>query len=358
MVRHHDHFCSLFCGHVNKSTNLNERLAKTRTLRILVVHVRTFYLPLVSYARIIGIRLASFRCRWLFNKRHCYQKGYLDAFLNDCDLPYCSFKIALTIGKSFWRSGCSLALPLLSARTSFSFVPYSLASHSARISIPSVSMSSISSSLDDVRAQKQELRKEIRSRMKNVTTDDIAAQSALVWQRLFALPEYQQAKSVGLFLSMPKHEINTDLALSDAIANGKTVYVPQVGKNFELADMDLIRVMLPENIDEEIFHQQWPRNKWGIPEPPESMQRITANVGDIDLLVVPGLAFDAKGGRLGQGKGYYDRFIARMRNGSEKPKLVAVGLEPQFVRDATIPVTELDYTMDMIVLPNQTITVR
>jgi 5-formyltetrahydrofolate cyclo-ligase len=88
------------------------------------------------------------------------------------------------------------------------------------------------------------------------------------------------------------------------------------------------------------------------------MQRIAAKVGDIDLLVVPGLAFDEKGGRLGQGKGYYDRFIARMRNGSEKPKLVAVGLEPQFLQDATIPVTELDFIMDMIVLPNQTITVQ
>lgn len=223
-----------------------------------------------------------------------------------------------------------------------------------------MSSSSVLSSDDDVRAQKQVLRKQIRSRMKDVSTEEITKQSELVWQRLFALPEYQQAKSVGLFLSMPKHEINTDMALSDAIANGKTVFVPQVGKNFELADMDLIQVMLPENTssNDEIFHKQWPRNKWGIPEPPENMERVAAQVGDIDLLIVPGLAFDAKGGRLGQGKGYYDRFIARMRSHeSGKPKLVAVGLEPQFVQDAEIPVTELDYTMDMILLPNQTIIV-
>ncbi len=293
----------------------------------------------------------------LANKRKPLRlRGYLKAFLNGCVLPYC-FKIALTIGKSFRRSGCiRFALPLLSA-SAFSFVPL-VSNQKARISIPSVSMSSNSSSLDDVRAQKQVLRKEIRSRLKNVTTEDITAQSALVWQRLFELPEYQQAKSIGLFLSMPKHEINTDLALSNAIASGKTVYVPQVGKNFELAEMDLIQVILPENTNNEIFHKEWPRNKWGIPEPPESMQRIAAKVGDIDLLVVPGLAFDEKGGRLGQGKGYYDRFIARMRNGSEKPKLVAVGLEPQFLQDATIPVTELDFIMDMIVLPNQTITVQ
>jgi len=218
------------------------------------------------------------------------------------------------------------------------------------------------STTDDegVRAQKQALRKQIRSRVKELSADDMASQSAQVWERLFALSEYKKAKSIGLFLSMPKHEINTDAALSDAVSNGKTIYVPEVGKNFELADMDLIQVILSEDASKsgEIFHRTWPRNKWSIPEPPESMERIPAQPSDIDLLIVPGLAFDAKGGRLGQGKGYYDRFIARMRaGGSQKPKLVAVGLEPQFVKDAEIPVTNHDFTMDMILLPNQTVIV-
>jgi 5-formyltetrahydrofolate cyclo-ligase len=122
--------------------------------------------------------------------------------------------------------------------------------------------------------------------------------------------------------------------------------------------MDLIQVILPEGVsaDDKVFHHEWPRNKWGIPEPPESMPRIAATPGDIDLLVVPGLAFDAKGGRLGQGKGYYDRFIARMRKDFDKPLLIAVGLDPQLVD--RVPVTELDLTMDLIIVPNQTVTVK
>lgn len=194
--------------------------------------------------------------------------------------------------------------------------------------------------------------------MKELSPDDTATQSAKVWERLFALAEYKQAKSVGLFLSMPKHEIDTDMALVDAIHNNKAVYVPQVGKNFELAEMDLIKVNAPESVSatDKIFHQDWPRNKWGIPEPPESMPRVAAAPGDIDLLVVPGLAFDAHGGRLGQGKGYYDRFIARMRKDSKKPLLVAVGLDPQLVDH--IPVTEFDFSMDMVLLPDQTVTVK
>jgi 5-formyltetrahydrofolate cyclo-ligase len=194
--------------------------------------------------------------------------------------------------------------------------------------------------------------------MKELSPEETATQSAKVWERLFALPEYQQATSVGLFLSMPMHEIDTDIALIDSIHNNKTVYVPQVGKNFELAEMDLIKVILPDadSINNSIFHHDWPRNKWGIPEPPKNMPRGAASPGDIDLLVVPGLAFDAQGGRLGQGKGYYDRFIARMRKDSKKPLLVAVGLEPQLVD--RIPVTELDFCMDILVLPNQTVTVK
>ena len=74
------------------------------------------------------------------------------------------------------------------------------------------------------------------------------------------------------------------------------------------------------------------------------------------VLAFPGLAFDAKGGRLGQGKGYYDRFIARMRKDFNKPILVAVGLDPQLVDH--IPVTEFDVTMDLIIVPNQVVTVK
>lgn len=209
-----------------------------------------------------------------------------------------------------------------------------------------------------VQEQKQALRKLVRSRMKELSPEDIVTQSAKVWERLFALPVYQQSRTIGLFLSMPKHEIDTNPALIDAIHNGKTVYVPEVGRNFEFSDMDLIRVILPEGVsaEDKVFHHGWPRNKWGIPEPPESMPRIAAMPGDIDLLVVPGLAFDAKGGRLGQGKGYYDRFIARMRKDFDKPLLVAVGLDPQLVDH--IPVTELDFTMDLIIVSNQTVTVK
>lgn len=208
---------------------------------------------------------------------------------------------------------------------------------------------------EDIQTRKLALRKEIRSKVRALSSDEITAQSEKVWEKLFALPEYQTAKSIGLFLSMPKNEIKTETALRHCVEHEKIIYVPQVGQNFESADMELLRVMdVRDDQSGTLFYQSWPKNKWGIPEPPPDMVQIAAQPGDIDLLVVPGLGFDRHGNRIGQGKGYYDRFIARISQGS-KPKLVAVTLDCQLVE--SVPVSPLDRVMDMILTPSETIVV-
>lgn len=214
-----------------------------------------------------------------------------------------------------------------------------------------------------MRGQKQALRRTVRARMREHYVDGthpqlLCDESLQVWDRVYELPEYQQAKTVGLFLSMPKGEIQTDSIINHAIGCGKVVYVPRVGANFEHADMEMIPCpTVPD------FYATWPRNKWQIPEPPPEVieeSGIAAKPGDLDLIIVPGLAFDARGGRLGQGKGYYDRFLAKMRSHQNattpaKPSLVAVGLAQQLVDH--IPMDEHDFRMEIVVLPDQTIRV-
>jgi 5-formyltetrahydrofolate cyclo-ligase len=218
----------------------------------------------------------------------------------------------------------------------------------------------------DIRYQKQLLRKSTRALLKEVSNEDIARQSAAVWDRLHALPLYQAARSIGLFLSMPAGEIHTTPALAWAIQQDKDIYIPQVGSNFELADMELIQIDTLSSSGDEPIYAKWPRNKWGIPEPPQDVILKAAQPGDIDLLIVPGLAFDRQGNRLGQGKGYYDRFMARMcRDPLQKaPALIAVGLQCQLVEPSgshtlsSIPVHEHDFAVDWVLLPNETIQVQ
>ena len=264
-------------------------------------------------------------------------------------------------------------------------------SSSSSSSNPQPASSSDTNDNNTVVSRKKVLRKKIRERVRNTIandTEEINRQSDQVWDKLFELDIYKNAKSVGLFLNMPKGEINTSRALVHSLQMGKTIYVPQVGQNFEQCDMELLKVIII-NIDQEeedekdndgdgnitesksnsttpniLFYDNWPRNKWLIPEPPESMPKYYAKPGDIDLLIVPGLGFDRNGNRLGHGKGYYDRWIERMTKDRTLP-LVAVGLTPQLVVEGDedgsgggIPVAEYDRRMDIVLLPNETIIIN
>ena len=222
-----------------------------------------------------------------------------------------------------------------------------------------------SSAEADIRSQKHLLRKSIRARLQALSSEEIAQQSQAVWDRLHALPMVRSARSMGLFLSMPAGEIHTAPALAWAIQQGKDIYIPQVGPNFEMPDMQLIQIQTSnvEETGDAPIYTNWPRNKWGIPEPPPDVILQSAQPGDIDVVIVPGLAFDRQGHRLGQGKGYYDRFLTRMCGdpNAKAPTLIAVGLQCQLVEPeagesiSAIPVHSHDVSMHWVILPNETI---
>ena len=117
---------------------------------------------------------------------------------------------------------------------------------------------------------------------------------------LIALPSYRSAAVVLWYVSMPS-ELATAPALEAALAEGKGVAVPWCdGEELGLWRLESMRELEP--------------GTWGIPEPPPARrgdpERQVAPEA-IDLVVVPGLAFDRCGRRLGHGKGYYDRLLVR-----------------------------------------------
>ena len=93
-------------------------------------------------------------------------------------------------------------------------------------------------------------------------------------------------------------------------------------------------------------NEQMHRGKFGIPEP-----TTPAYEGKIDLILVPGVAFDAKGRRLGRGGGYYDRFIKKQTHAV----LVGVGYDFQLVDE--VPAACHDQRVHRIILPSKTILV-
>jgi 5-formyltetrahydrofolate cyclo-ligase len=133
--------------------------------------------------------------------------------------------------------------------------------------------------------------------------------------KFLSLAEYQNAKSIAVYLSMPAGELSTRNIVQDALQNGKNVYIPYIHKVDQLSIMD----MLALNSMAE-FESLQP-DKWGIPSLQATQipgRRNCFEATGLDLIVMPGMAFDQGFRRLGHGNGYYDHFLTRYSKWSNK----------------------------------------
>lgn len=162
-----------------------------------------------------------------------------------------------------------------------------------------------------IQQAKVELRQKILSTRKALSDVERARESQLLAEQLFALPVWQAAKCVGLYASAPD-EVATDSIIQSALDNGKIVALPKVTSN----------PVIPAQVGIQKTNNQQSTLIWhtiaslddleigafGIREP-AIMNSKEINPGDLDLLLVPGVAFDLTGGRLGYGGGFYDRTL-------------------------------------------------
>jgi len=162
---------------------------------------------------------------------------------------------------------------------------------------------------------KRKLRDEVRARRRAQDRKD--EMSRRIAARLAALPEYAAAHTVLFYVSF-RSEVRTQEMLAEAWRGGKRVVVPYcTGGRLELVAIDDADELSPGTL--------------GIPEPrPELRSRPERRVAppEPDLIVVPGLAFDRLGNRLGYGHGYYDKLLPLVRPDAA---LVALAYECQLV---------------------------
>jgi 5-formyltetrahydrofolate cyclo-ligase len=148
---------------------------------------------------------------------------------------------------------------------------------------------------------KAAVRRRMKALLAGIPAAELSSRSALAAERLLATPWWRDAGTVLAFLAMPG-EPDPRAVVAAARAGGKTAAAPLV------VDDDLsFRVIAG---DTELLA----RDAWGIPQPDPSWPAWAPGPGSARVLVVtPGLAFDAAMHRLGRGRGYYDRFLARLR---------------------------------------------
>lgn len=173
---------------------------------------------------------------------------------------------------------------------------------------------------------KEVIRKEIRRRKRLATAEELAAQSRCLMERLLVHPRILLADVILMYHALPD-EVDTTGALDFLLDSGKCVLLPTV---IGAEEMVLHEYTGRESLREGAFH---------IMEP---VGECFEDYASIDVAVVPGMAFDAGNNRLGRGKGYYDRFLARV------PAAYKIGVCFDFQRLAMLPASEFDVRMDEV----------
>jgi 5-formyltetrahydrofolate cyclo-ligase len=199
--------------------------------------------------------------------------------------------------------------------------------------------------------QKRALRREVLGRLRTQPPGARRAASAAIHARLFALDAFRCARGVHCFLSLPE-EVDTAPVLERCREAGKAAFVP-----FQIPGEGRLGVARWSP------HLALTEGPFGVREP------VPATEGEwteIDLVIVPGVAFDRAGRRLGRGRGYYDGFLAALaeRKGwalaplaARKPRQglrwIALAFGVQIV--SRVPSDSWDIPMDAILTENEEI---
>lgn len=196
--------------------------------------------------------------------------------------------------------------------------------------------------LTDPQALKAAIREQARkNRIAQKNKDEV---SRIICERFTSMPGYTSAKTVMWYVDAGS-EVRTRHTLPAALCHGKRVVVPWC-----VVETNQLELFLLEDMSELV------EGAYKILEPRIELRNLpTKQVRpeELDLVMVPGTAFDTRGGRMGQGKGYYDRLLARVR--PDAP-LVALAFDCQVFDE--IPVAPHDVFMDLVLTETRTITGR
>ncbi|MFO0827800.1 MAG: 5-formyltetrahydrofolate cyclo-ligase [Phycisphaerales bacterium] len=183
---------------------------------------------------------------------------------------------------------------------------------------------------------KKVLRAEIRARLAAMDPAARRVASRAACARLLALDEVRDAGAVLFYMAMPV-EVDPSVVMSECLRDGVRVAVPVIDR--DSGELEAIEI---ESLDERWFR----RDKMGILEPIGGA-RIRAT--ELDAIVVPGLAFDRRGGRLGRGAGYYDRLLVRV---TPRCRTIGFAFDCQVVE--SVPVDTHDRPVAALVTDRET----
>lgn len=186
--------------------------------------------------------------------------------------------------------------------------------------------------------KKKEQRKTFIEKRKELSLKERNEKSSLIMEKFISLPEYKEAKSIFAYVAT-KYEVETVLILKKALADGKCVSLPFIVGQGEM------KAVLLENMDDLVV------GDYGILTIAENERKFISAI-EIDLALVPGVAFDRLGARLGMGGGYYDRFLVEAKNA----KRIAIAFFEQLVDEVVCE--NHDLLMDLVVTDRELLIIK
>jgi 5-formyltetrahydrofolate cyclo-ligase len=184
----------------------------------------------------------------------------------------------------------------------------------------------------DPPTEKQRLRQAMKTLLRESTPEGAQRAGGRIAELLAADEAWQRASRIVLFSSRPD-EVDTSPIWRRAGVDRKPVLLPRMTSE---GSLDFALATAPDRLE---------AGRFGIAEPRPEAPAVRLDRGD--LVLVPGLAFDRQGGRLGRGGGYYDRAFAGRRRDAMRPVLIGVGFSFQIVDH--VPMTVVDVPIDGIV---------
>ncbi len=177
---------------------------------------------------------------------------------------------------------------------------------------------------------KREIRKYIERQRGELVLEDKRIKDDKIFKFLIDSNLFKEAKVIFIYVSFDG-EVDTHKIIAYALEQGKQVCVPKILKKSEgiqIMKIDEMSSLTP--------------GYYGILEPSEDSERI--NIDDVDIIIMPGLAFDRYGGRIGYGGGFYDRLLADSTIQDNR-----IALAYGFQVFDRIPTDEQDEKVDMII---------
>jgi 5-formyltetrahydrofolate cyclo-ligase len=189
---------------------------------------------------------------------------------------------------------------------------------------------------------KQSIRKRILLDREQLSVETRAAHSSAIAGRLLQLPEYRKAATVLGYMNFGS-EFSSDVFAVQVLADGRRLALPKVNRHTNRLDLYWV----------EDFENQLGPGLWGIREPVVGRCERLESPNEVEFALLPGVAFTREGARLGYGGGFYDKLLAHLDEGRQRPVLVAAAFSLQLVEQ--LPQEATDIKVERIVTERETI---